>query len=121
MIAFKNLSSKEKGILAEEMAVNFLRNKGFTILKRNWYLNRMGEIDIIALKDKTLNFVEVKSLLKEEEHFNPEHHFSFKKFLKLTKLANFYANNSKYDEWIISLIAVVLNNFKIRYYENIKF
>ncbi|MBQ8353846.1 MAG: YraN family protein [Spirochaetaceae bacterium] len=62
----KNLSSKEKGFLGEERVVNFLVNKNYQILFRNWR-TKFGEIDIIALdksnlNDDTLVFLEVKTL-----------------------------------------------------------
>ena len=62
----KNLSSKEKGFLGEERVVNFLVNKKYQILFRNWR-TKFGEIDIIALDKTNLNgdtlvFLEVKTL-----------------------------------------------------------
>lgn len=62
----KNLSSKEKGFLGEERVVNFLVNKNYQILFRNWR-TKFGEIDIIALDKSNLNgdtlvFLEVKTL-----------------------------------------------------------
>lgn len=62
----KNLSSKEKGFLGEERVVNFLVNKKYQILFRNWR-TKFGEIDIIALDKSNLNgdtlvFLEVKTL-----------------------------------------------------------
>ncbi|MEA3374455.1 MAG: YraN family protein [Campylobacterota bacterium] len=52
--------SRTKGDIAEERACEVLRKKGFSIIGRN-YSSRFGEIDIIALKDKVLHFLEVKS------------------------------------------------------------
>ena len=48
------------GKIGEELAVNYLINKGYQILERNW---RSGhkEIDIIALDGDTLVAVEVKT------------------------------------------------------------
>lgn len=62
----KKLSSKEKGFLGEERVVNFLVNKNYQILFRNWR-TKFGEIDIIALDKSNLNgdtlvFLEVKTL-----------------------------------------------------------
>ena len=61
----QNLSKKEKGFLGEERVVNFLIEKNYKILSRNWR-TRLGEIDIIALdknpKGDILVFVEVKTL-----------------------------------------------------------
>ena len=48
------------GKYGEQLAADFLANRGFSILHKNW---RHGhrEIDIIAVKDKTLHFIEVKT------------------------------------------------------------
>jgi len=48
------------GRLGEEYAVGFLTRKGYVILQRN-YRTPQGEIDLIALKEKTLVFIEVKT------------------------------------------------------------
>ncbi|MEM1214911.1 MAG: YraN family protein [Bacteroidota bacterium] len=51
----------EIGQLGEQLAANFLRANGYTILQRNWRINRV-EIDLIAeTEDGTLVFVEVKT------------------------------------------------------------
>ena len=48
------------GILAEKIAMIFLRFKGYKILA--WrYKNHFGEIDIIAKKSQVIIFVEVKA------------------------------------------------------------
>ena len=49
------------GQRAEQLAVDYLREQGFTIRNTNW---RMGhkEIDIVAEKDGCLHIVEVRSL-----------------------------------------------------------
>jgi len=51
--------STEKGRKAEDKATRHLRLKGYRILDRNTRLGR-GELDIVALKDEVLAFVEVK-------------------------------------------------------------
>lgn len=48
------------GLKGENLAVDFLREKGYKILKRN-YKTKLGEIDIIAEDKGTLAFVEVKA------------------------------------------------------------
>ncbi len=52
--------SRARGNLAEDRACSYLLNNGFNVIERNFY-SRFGEIDIIALRDKTLHFIEVKS------------------------------------------------------------
>jgi len=48
------------GIKGEQIAANFLLNKGYSILHRNWRSGKK-EIDIIALKDDMAVIVEIKT------------------------------------------------------------
>jgi len=51
---------KELGTKGEQLAVKFLKREGYKIIQRN-YRCKLGEIDIIAERDRTLAFVEVKT------------------------------------------------------------
>ena len=51
--------SKYKGDYGEKLAARELIKKGYAIREKNYH-TRMGEIDIIAEKDNTVVFVEVK-------------------------------------------------------------
>lgn len=53
------MNKRNKGIWAEDLACEFLVNKGLTIEKRNYRYKR-AEVDIVAWDEKTLVFVEVK-------------------------------------------------------------
>ncbi len=53
------MSSYQTGQQAELAASLYLQEQGFKILARNWR-TRYCEIDIVALKDSTIYFVEVK-------------------------------------------------------------
>lgn len=50
----------ETGKTGEALAAVFLENMGFSILHTNW-TNGRNEVDIIARRDLTLHFVEVKT------------------------------------------------------------
>ncbi len=52
--------SRKTGDIGERAAADFLVRNGYKILDRN-YTVRGGEIDIIAQKDETIAFVEVKT------------------------------------------------------------
>ncbi len=56
----KNLHKKRLGTIGETMACDYLIKHTYRILERN-FQKRYGELDIVALKDKTLVFVEVKT------------------------------------------------------------
>ena len=60
-IRAKGVSSRELGRLGEDYACQWLRQRNWRILARNWR-SRFGELDIIALDpEATLVFVEVKT------------------------------------------------------------
>ena len=53
------MGSYALGVRAESLAAAFLRREGFQILQQN-FRGRRGEIDLIALEDRTLCFAEVR-------------------------------------------------------------
>lgn len=55
------MNTRAAGLEGENKACQYLINKGYKILERNWRTQR-GEIDIIAYKNQTIVFVEVKRL-----------------------------------------------------------
>ncbi len=83
--------SREKGDFAEQRAVDFLKKIGFKIIERNFY-SRFGEIDIIALKNQTLHFIEVKSGQNE-----PAFKITPSKLSKIIKTAQIYMSKKSLD------------------------
>lgn len=55
------MNTKSIGYEGEYRAAKYLESKGFEIIERNWR-TKLGEIDIIAVKNDILVFVEVKTL-----------------------------------------------------------
>ena len=49
------------GHKGEDMAAEYLQQEGYCILERNWTNMGRKEIDIIAVKDEVVVFVEVKT------------------------------------------------------------
>lgn len=56
----KRVETKKWGALAENFAARFLQERGYKILARN-FVSRFGEIDIVALDNDILVFIEVKA------------------------------------------------------------
>ena len=52
------------GKIGEDCVCQYLKNKDFKIVDRN-YLKKWGEIDIVAQKKKKIHFVEVKTVSRE--------------------------------------------------------
>ena len=50
----------EIGKIGEDVAIKYLENLGYTIIERN-FVAIQGEIDIIAIDNKELVFIEVKT------------------------------------------------------------
>lgn len=53
------MNKRKEGAIYEVRAMNYLRAQGYRILDHNYY-TKHGEIDIIAYRNKTYVFVEVK-------------------------------------------------------------
>jgi putative endonuclease len=54
------MEKKELGKKGEELALRFLKKRGYRIIEKN-YVCKMGEMDIIAKEKDTLVFIEVKT------------------------------------------------------------
>ena len=54
------MEKKALGKKGEEVALRFLKKKGYRIIEKN-YVCKLGEMDIIAKEKDTLVFVEVKT------------------------------------------------------------
>ena len=59
MFKRKILTTKDKGNICEDLACSYLKQEGYSILERNYRFRRY-EIDIIAMKERLITFVEVK-------------------------------------------------------------
>lgn len=76
---------KATGNKGEELAVKFLRQKGYLIVERN-FKTKFGEIDIIAKDNNTIVFVEVKT--RTNDYFGyPFEAVDERKRVKLKNLA----------------------------------
>ena len=60
------LKRKELGARGEEIALRYLKSRGYRILERNYRI-KFGEIDIIAEQGDNLVFIEVKT--RSDNHF----------------------------------------------------
>jgi putative endonuclease len=53
-------ATKALGARGEDLAVQYLKKKGFKVIERNYHCSA-GEIDLIAREKNTLVFVEIKT------------------------------------------------------------
>jgi len=94
------------GKWGENEACRFLRKRGYKILKRN-YRVMGGEIDLIASKDDTLVFVEVKAQ-DGIGPISPEMRVGTKKQQQIIKKAKYYLSKTRktYAEIRLDVISV---------------
>ncbi len=81
-------SNKEIGTLGEAAAGSFLREKGYQILQKNYSVSA-GEIDIIAEKEDTVVFVEVKTRTTEW-YGRPEESINTARVRRIRKVARYF-------------------------------
>ncbi len=115
--------TKSLGKLGEDLALNFLREKGFSILDQNFSC-KVGEIDIIAKKEATLHFIEVKTRVGIQKGF-PYEAVNTHKIRHLKRALQFYLLKKSIKESKLSLdvVSIILdNNYsidKLDFFENI--
>lgn len=85
----KKRQTSTQGKLAEDYAVKLLIENSYTIIDRNFH-SRFGEIDIIALKDGVLIFVEVKARWSAK-FGKPEEAVTPSKLWKIGRTGEYYS------------------------------
>ncbi len=118
---------KEIGALGERIAAEYLKRHGFSIRDRN-ISRKTGELDIIAEKENTLHFVEVKTVLTNtfpldanvEDAYDPSLNLHEMKIRKVARTGEWYALEKEWEgEWQIDGCLVWLRRSdgmaKVRY------
>lgn len=114
---------RERGNLGEEIAREYLREKGFKILESQFFA-RVGEIDIVAERAGRLHFVEVKT--RSSELFGtPEEAMTARKLERVLKAVGIYLDKNKitHENYQVDLVAINLDYIsreaKVRHIENV--
>ncbi len=98
----------ELGKEGEQMAIQWLKERGYEILHINWRYSYY-EIDIIAKKGDKLHFVEVKAR-QNDKSGNPEDSVTKKKFKRLQQAADQFLFLNPGHKWIqYDVLAITLN------------
>lgn len=104
------IKNRRFGIFAEFIAIIFLKLKFYKILHRN-YRNKLGEIDIIAFKNKTLIAIEVKA----RRNIN-----SFEEVLtdrQMSRIRNsidiFYSQRKYFNKYNIRFDLIIIKPYKL--------
>lgn len=103
---------KKIGTLGEEMAAAVLKSRGYYILRRN-YTCPYGEIDIIAVKDRVLSFIEVKTRASRV-YGRPIEAVDRRKQRHIKNAARYFLSSSKkqYENVDFQVIEITLHQVK---------
>ena len=101
-------SRSSRGAFAESLAVDYIEARGYRILERNYRCER-GEIDIIALDNAILCFVEVRSF-GHHDFGDPLETISRQKIARIGVAARDYISNvpEPWPEMRFDAVGIVL-------------
>lgn len=103
-MALHNILGKQ----GEDYAVNYLQHKGYRVLDRNWKCGDM-EIDIVALDNEELVFIEVKTRSSDAWQ-NPVDAVDELRKRRLSRAANAYIKYHKLDNrYRFDIIGIIMN------------
>ena len=111
------------GEFAEKMVAEYLKDKNYKIVERN-YRKPWGEIDIIAKIGDILVFVEVKANSQEfrSKDFSPEMRVDQEKIRKIIRTAKTYMGDGDIS-WRIDIVSVTFikseDKAKITHFKNV--
>ena len=101
---------KNLGNAGEKLAEEVLKAKGYFIIKRN-YSCPYGEVDIIAVKNKVISFVEVKT--RTSSHYgSPAEAVELKKQRHIKNTAKYFLSRYKreYEAVEFHIIEILANH-----------
>lgn len=102
---------KVLGHKGEEIAVDYLKKKGYTVLHRN-YRTPLGEADIIAKDKNIIVFIEVKA--RSSDAFGqPYEAVNHRKQEKLKKIALYYLKHHQIESPVrFDVVSIISRNGK---------
>ena len=116
----KKDAAREWGKQAENIVSEYLISRGYTVRERNWRpKSSKSEIDLIAQKDDTLIFVEVKA--RSNMDIDPAEAMTAEKIKNVVRGANSYLQAQDFDFYYRFDVAAVsgnIDNYKLDYLED---
>ena len=95
----------EIGKAGEKLAEAYLVQQGYTILHRNWRCGR-EEVDLIAIKENMLHFIEVK-YRSSDHHIHPEEAVNRKKVRTLLRAVDqFLVQFPNYADFRLDILSI---------------
>ena len=114
------MNKRQQGKISEEIALEFLLNKGFKPIDSN-YTIKGGEVDLIMKDEDFIVFIEVKSL----GSYSPFYIYESltkkkKKFISHTIKKWLFENNMQDKPWRFDFIGIILEFEQVKSIEHFK-
>ena len=106
------------GVIGEKLAQTFLLKNAYEILDVNWHWGHK-EIDIVALNNKTLHIIEVKTRYQDYIQ-QPQTAVNYKKQKMLIEAANAYLFKNKINLPVQFDIISIVTNPRFKKFEHIQ-
>jgi putative endonuclease len=121
------MTEKERiGKLGEDLATRYLEKQRYQILERNFKQLPWGEVDIVAKRERTLFFVEVKTVNADNDEYLPENKIDYRKKRALYRIIQIYLQKKKLKldiSWQLDAIIIKIhserNKYTLKHLENI--
>ncbi|SFV59530.1 putative protein [hydrothermal vent metagenome] len=114
-MAYERGMLKQFGDEAETIGTKYLEDLGYSIIERNFYARKLGEIDIIAKRDGILHFIEVKSANAD---FDPIYNLTPRKLKRVIDSTHYYLKSKNLDVEF-SIDALIIRQGSVELIENI--
>ena len=120
----KRLEALQTGKSGEELAALYLSSQGYQVLDMNWNLHRGCELDIVALKNNILHFIEVKTR-RSDKYGEPQTAINYRKMKNLLKAISEYRHrrfhtNMPYQIDSIAIIYRSEEDYELKHFLDIR-
>lgn len=113
---------KDFGKKGEELASKYLKNNGYEVINQNFRC-KLGEIDLIAIKNNTIIFIEVKTR-SNTKFGTPEQAVDSNKRKHILRTSQVFLAKNKLNNYDLrfDIISIYMNGniYKIEHFKNIE-
>ena len=107
---------KALGKYGEDKAIDYLKNKGHAILKRNYY-TRYGEIDIFSKIKNRVHVIEVKFF--QTKHLPIGYKINWKKQRRMINCTNIFLDQFNLRSHYVQFDLITVHGDQVKHLENI--
>ena len=88
------------GKIGEQLVADIYSSQGYVVVGRNAHTGKYGELDVVAIKDKNICFIEVKTRLSEKFGNAIESISVVKQFRLQNAIHQYLRSHPKYESYV---------------------